>query len=147
MSIYNLKALWKITKQNRLLRPSSPNSICVPYGRAYLVPYGFFVHSALALTPDSVPLGLLVQHTWVLAQAPTDSAHTKRKRLFADKESYKWLDALRAVEDALPTAQTVLLIQDSEADIFAFFAAERRAGLDLLICTVQPRCKEVVLSK
>lgn len=104
---------------------------------------GFFVHSALALTPDGVPLGLLAQHTWARDQAPTASAQTKRKRLFADKESHKWLEALRAVETALPASQRALLIQDSEADVFAFFAAERRDGLDLLIRAVQPRCIEV----
>ena len=63
--------------------------------------------------------------------------------MYADKESRKWLDALRGVEAALPTSQAALLIQDREADIFAFFSAPRRGGLDLLIRATQPRCIEV----
>ena len=50
---------------------------------------------------------------------------------------------MRGVEAALPFGQPALLLQDREADIFDFFAAPRRAGLDLLIRATQPRCIEV----
>ncbi len=68
-----------------------------------------------------------------------DTGETPGKRAFEAKESYKWLHALRGVEAALPSRQKALLVQDREADVFAFFAASRRDTLDLLLRATQPR--------
>ncbi len=118
---------------------------------------GFHTHSAMALTVEGLPLGLLHQEHWVrptpeqpLAPAPDkapvpnkqqrEKNHERsRKRAFVDKESFKWLSALQAVERALPPEQKVLLIQDREADIFEFIQAPRRANTHLLIRAAQPR--------
>lgn len=91
---------------------------------------GFLVHSALALTPEGMPLGLLHQDTWVRPPAASERE---------DKESGKWLDALRGVEKALPPTKEALLIQDREADVYAFFAAPRRQNVELLLRVCQPR--------
>ena len=104
---------------------------------------GFLVHSALAMTPSGVPLGLLYQHSWARDPDTFGKSKDRQKRNLADKESRKWLDALRGVEAVLPENQSALLIQDREADVFAFFAAPRRAGIDLLIRAVQPRRVEI----
>ena len=104
---------------------------------------GFLVHSALALTTQGVPLGLLHQQSWVRDPGTFGSAQKRRERAFEDKESSKWLVALRAVEAALPATQKALLLQDREADVFAFFAAPRREGLHLLIRATQPRRLEM----
>lgn len=100
---------------------------------------GFFVHSALAMTQQGVPLGLLDQFSW--ARDPNEAGIAKKrgKRAYADKESHKWLEAMRAVEKTLSPTQKAVLIQDREADIFAFFSASRKEGLDLLIRATQPR--------
>jgi hypothetical protein len=104
---------------------------------------GFFVHSALAMTPQGVPLGLLHQQSWARDPETLGTAKERRKRPFKEKESYKWLLALRGVETALPPTQKALLLQDREADIFEFFSAERRPSLHLLIRATQPRRIEV----
>ncbi len=98
---------------------------------------GFLLHSALALIPEGLPLGILHQKTWVRDEALVEVP--KEKRDPEDKESKKWLEALRGVEKALPASQKALLIQDREADIFSFFAAKRNANIDLLIRAAQPR--------
>jgi Transposase DNA-binding len=112
---------------------------------------GFHTHSVMALTPEGLPLGLLHQEHWVrptpeetLSPKPDKCQRAKdhqqsKKRAFADKESFKWLSALQAVERALPPEQKVLLIQDREADIFEFIQAPRRANTHLLIRAAQPR--------
>jgi hypothetical protein len=99
---------------------------------------GFLLHSALAMAQDGTPLGLLSQHSW--ARDPTQAGQAKRRRQRAapDKESAKWLKTQQALDKALPKSVPVLLIQDREADVFAFFAAPRRAGLDLLIRMAHP---------
>ena len=50
---------------------------------------GFFVHSALALSTQGVPLGLLHQQSWVRDPETFGTAKQRRKRTFAEKESYK----------------------------------------------------------
>jgi hypothetical protein len=98
---------------------------------------GFLVHSALAIHPEGTPLGVLYQHSWVRDKTQAGQAKTRRKRAGEHKESGKWLLALRGIEKALPRATKALLVQDREADVFAFFAAPRRNGLDLLIRVAQ----------
>lgn len=99
--------------------------------------HGFLVHSALAIDPEGLPLGVLSQQSWVRDKQHSGQAKQRRKRNFADKESAKWLQALREVENALPTGTRALLLQDREADVFDFFAAKRRLGIDLLIRVAQ----------
>ena len=111
---------------------------------------GFLTHSVLAMTPEGLPLGLLHQKNQVRSIQEEDfSQETKpererRKSLakvrpYEEKESYKWLEAMHAVEAALPESQQVLLIQDREADIFEFLSAPRRSSTHLLIRAAQPR--------
>jgi Transposase DDE domain len=102
-------------------------------------PLGFFVHSALAMTQHGVPLGLLHQSSWARDPNQAGIAKQRRKRAYADKESHKWLEAMRAVEKTLSPTQKAVLIQDREADIFEFFSAPRQQGLELLIRATQPR--------
>jgi hypothetical protein len=104
--------------------------------------HGFLIHSALAMTTEGTPLGLLDQQSWVRDPQELGRAQQRRKRAFADKESHKWLDALRGVEKALPPGQPAVLIQDREADVFAFLAAPRRHEIALLIRATHPRCIE-----
>jgi len=100
---------------------------------------GFFLHSALAIHPEGIVLGMLHQHCWVRDPEKFGTAQERKKRPFEDKESYKWLTALRAVEKALPPRVKALLIQDSEADVYDFFAASRQAEVGLLIRAAHPR--------
>lgn len=100
---------------------------------------GFFVHSALAMTPQGVPLGLLYQSSWARDPNEGGIAKQRRQRAYADKESHKWLSALRGVEKQLPSQQKAILIQDREADIFEFFSAPRKEGLDLILRAAHPR--------
>ena len=108
---------------------------------------GFLVHSALAMSESGVPLGLLYQHSWVRNADDMGKSELRHARCAEEKESRKWLDALRGIEAVLPEQQKALLIQDREADVFSFFAAPRRAGMDLLIRAVQPRRVEISTSQ
>jgi len=123
---------------------------------------GFLTHSALALTTKGIPIGLLHQKHIVrpvneenknddvsknndaLSRLEAKKAREREKYLarnrpYEDKESYKWLESLYAVEDILPESQPVLMIQDREADIFEFLNAPRRANTHLLIRAAYPR--------
>jgi hypothetical protein len=98
-----------------------------------------WVHSALAVSPAGVPLGLLHQQRWTRPADQPPSRHRRRERPFEDKESYRWLESRQAVEKLVPAEQTVLMVADREADIFELFAAPRPDNSELLIRATRNR--------
>jgi hypothetical protein len=108
---------------------------------------GLLMHTALALTGAGVPLGLLSQETWARDPATFGTAAQRRRRPVAEKESQKWLTGLQGVVEALPAGPRVVLVQDREADVFAFLAAPRPPHIELIVRVCQPRRVEVEASR
>jgi DDE family transposase len=104
---------------------------------------GLVLHTALALTTEGVPLGLLSQESWAREPAMFGTAAHRRTRPVAEKESQQWLTGLPRVVEALPEGPGVVLVQDREADVFAFLAAPRPAHVELIVRVCQPRRVEV----
>ena len=94
---------------------------------------GFFAHSSLAVTPDSVPLGLLAQQTWKREDNEVGSRHQRHQRPIEAKESYKWLQGLDDSTDQLPSETQALVVSDRESDIFEYFVHPRASQVDLLV--------------
>jgi len=105
---------------------------------------GLFGHSALALTPEGLPLGLMHLQLWAREDADYGKGKDRRERDLSEKESYRWIQTLQSVEKQLPVGQQVLFIQDREADIFGFLQAPRRPNTFLLVRANQPRRVEVL---
>src|SRR5882724_5652413 len=103
---------------------------------------GPLVHTALAFTPERVPLGLLAQQVW--ARDPNDvGKRARRKHLpISQKESQKWLHSLDAVYTARDCCPTTRLVRvgDREAEVYDVLAAARPAGVDLLMRAAWDRC-------
>jgi hypothetical protein len=102
---------------------------------------GLLMHTTLAITPEAVPIGILHQHVWARDPDTFGVLPDQHERPFADKESYRWvrgLAAINAARDACPTTQFVM-VADAEADIYDLLVAERRVGVDLLIRAGQDR--------
>ena len=95
--------------------------------------FGFFVHSALAMSADGLPLGLLHQHVWMRPPAERGKRKDRRRKATADKESQRWLDAEAACLAALPAERTVVMIADRECDFYDYFAVARRPGQHVLV--------------
>ena len=106
---------------------------------------GLHVHSTLAFTPERVPLGLLAQHVW--ARDPDDVGKRKRRKQLpiSQKESQKWLTSLEAVFNARDWCAPTRFVSvgDREADVFDLLAAERPAGVELLVRAAWDRGVEV----
>lgn len=100
---------------------------------------GLMSHSALAVTTDGVPLGLLHQEVW--ARIPEEHGKTKSRaqRETGDKESQKWLNALEAVQAAVPDTTNTIIIGDRESDVYALFNYPREAHVELLVRSAQNR--------
>jgi hypothetical protein len=94
---------------------------------------GLKVHSALAVSAQGVPLGLIHQEVWTRDPAAVGKRHQRRRRETKEKESQRWLTALTASQEAVPEGIEVITIADREADIYDLFAMPRRPGVHLLI--------------
>jgi hypothetical protein len=98
---------------------------------------GLILHSALAIAPEQGQvIGLLWQKLWnrePKAKPPQDeTAEAKkqrqalarkaaRQRLFKDKESYRWVEAMTEVEHQVSSSTHVIHIFDREGDITEVF--------------------------
>lgn len=100
---------------------------------------GVLVHSALALSPAGVPLGLLFQHVWARDPETIGKAATRRKREFLDKESVRWLEAEKAAAEIACEGRRVVVIADREGDIFEWLEKPRVPGLDRLVRACRDR--------
>lgn len=94
---------------------------------------GVLLHTCLATTPEGVVLGVIDQQMWVRPLEQLGKRHTRRKRSTDEKESQRWLEGLRATQTALADHPQVVVIADSEADIYDLFAMPRGENVQLLV--------------
>lgn len=103
---------------------------------------GLILHSALAIEPENgQSLGLLWQKLWnreSKPKPPLDETQTQKKqrqaaariearnRPFEQKESYKWVEAMKAVENLVSQHTRVIHVFDREGDITEVFAQIRQ---------------------
>lgn len=83
---------------------------------------GLYLHPTLALTPDRLCLGLLDAYTWT--REPGSLGQDKDpNRPLEDKESVRWVDGYRRVNELAETLGDTRLtyVADREADIFDLF--------------------------
>ena len=100
---------------------------------------GFLTHSVIALSPNGIPLGILYQQSWTRTAESFGQSNQRHSRPESERESQKWVKALRGVEEILQHDDSVLLIQDREADIVSFLQEPRRENTHLLIRSCHPR--------
>lgn len=106
---------------------------------------GLIIHDTLAFTPEGSPLGLLDVQCWVREQIGTKGErHTKP---IEQKESYKWIKAYRATNEAQKRCRRaqLVMIADREGDIHELFCerlADKR-NAELLIRAERSRNRKV----
>lgn len=89
---------------------------------------GALLHLLHAFTPDGTPLGTVQATAWARDEGPsirqTLSKVERATRPLEEKESYRWVVALRAAqEEAQRNPQTrIICVADSEADIYELLA-------------------------
>jgi hypothetical protein len=91
---------------------------------------GLCLHSALALSVQGLPLGLVGQKLW--APVATGKGTHKRTAPLETKESYRWLEALGWVDEYLAKVKQVVMVSDSESDFYEYMSASRSAHVELL---------------
>lgn len=99
---------------------------------------GLVMHSTLAVTPQALPLGVLDQQIWARPE-PHKPAKRAKRRPIAEKESHKWLTALRETVSMTPAEIRLVTIADREADIFEFLAEADELQAEYVIRAAQDR--------
>ena len=99
---------------------------------------GLVMHSTLAFTPQGLPLGILEQQLWARPER-VPSTHPARRRPIAQKESSKWLTALRETVTMTPSEIRLVTIVDREADIFEFLAEADDLDAEYVMGAAQDR--------
>src|SRR3989339_30277 len=100
---------------------------------------GIKVHTALAVSGEGQPLGLLWQKQWVRNPEEYGKRHDRKKKQTKDKESQRWIDCHNELNENLQSATTVIHIADRESDIFDLLASPRDSNQHLLIRFAQNR--------
>lgn len=101
---------------------------------------GLVMHTALALSPDGLPLGVVGQETWARDAKKRGKRHRRKKKSIDEKESRKWLTGLDWVNQRIaPVAKQVCVVADREADVFEYMKHPREANVDILLRATQPR--------
>ncbi len=100
---------------------------------------GLIVHSALAVTPKGIALGLLDQMIWTRDPEERGKRTQKRQKPIEEKESYKWLKSIDNSQIGIPKGIRLVHVGDREADIYEFFDHAIANEQDFLVRVVQNR--------
>ncbi len=109
-------------------------------GKKYFTQCGILMHASFAMTSDGLPLGLSALKFW--ARKDFTDCNKRKKKVnptrvpIEEKESYRWIESLRASTDRLGSPQRCVHIADREGDMYEFLheAFETKSHFLVRIC-------------
>jgi hypothetical protein len=108
----------------------------------YHTRFGAFFHPLVAFNEHGLPLGIAWQKSWTRSKLKSMTTNEKgrwiRKTPIEGKETYRWIEGLRATREFAETCPptTCVCIADSDADIYELFCEPRatsRGEVHLLV--------------
>lgn len=100
---------------------------------------GLFMHSAIAVTEEGVPIGILYQKIWARAAETLGKTKDRKSKPIAEKESNKWLETMEASAKGCPAGVELIHICDREGDIYPFFSKAEELGQKFLVRNIHNR--------
>lgn len=99
-------------------------------GRKGSIHPGLALHTAMALSEEGLPLGLVGQKLW----APVTTGRERHPCHYPleEKESYRWVEALQWIDQHLAKVEQVVVVSDRESDFYEYMIAPRGGNVDLL---------------
>lgn len=94
---------------------------------------GIFCHSSIAATVDGIPVGLLNQLIWSREISELGKSAKRKQKPFEEKESYKWYEGIKSVNELLGEQMIKVHIGDRDADIYELFFNAPAEKAELLI--------------
>ena len=82
---------------------------------------GLLVHSAIAVTTDGIPYGMLYQEIWSRPFEEYGKKHKRKELDISEKESNKWLRCVEKTSGCLDKNIRQIQVCDREGDIFELF--------------------------
>jgi hypothetical protein len=97
-------------------------------GRLTTSDYGFLAHVALAMDKERVPLGVAGMQTFFREHGTRRTNHHSERQPIEKRESRKWLELVRVVEERLSGRSQAIHVMDREADFYELIAPLVSAG-------------------
>ena len=82
---------------------------------------GLILHHSLAVSVDGLPLGIVTQKIWARGSYHPQTEDQRWAKPIEEKESIRWLEALRETQQLVPPTTRVITVCDREADMYEFF--------------------------
>jgi hypothetical protein len=92
-----------------------------PIGDSRSKARGLILHHSLAVSVEGLPLGLVTQKIWARGKYQPQTEDQRWAKPIAEKESIRWLEALRETHQLVPPRTRVITVCDREADMYEFF--------------------------
>ncbi len=109
-----------------------------PIGTEQQKTTGLVMHSTLAVTEEGMSLGVINQAVWARSnEAETRTAKEMKERLIEEKESNKWLTALRQTPKLSETE--VITVCDAEADVYELLTLAVKSEKAIVVRAAQDR--------
>lgn len=107
---------------------------------------GILLQTALAISLDGTPLGILEQQSWIrpfeglVKRTKTQKSRNNRARPIAEKQTQRWLDVQASVYQQLSqTTTSLIVVADREADFYEFFALPRPPSMEVVVRSTHNR--------
>ncbi len=102
--------------------------------------HGVVMHNTMAMTPEGVSLGNLHQMLWVRPEEEQNmTTEEKKNRPIEEKESYKWIESLKAIHEKTPDNTLIVSVCDAESDVYELLVEADKLGAKYLIRAAQDR--------
>jgi len=100
---------------------------------------GIKLHSAIAVSGDGLPLGILKEHFWERPIEDFGKRKDRKTKEISEKESYRWVEFQNELNKDLKDVKKLIHICDREGDIYEYLSVERSENQHLLLRIVQDR--------
>lgn len=118
-------------------------------GKARYKSKGLIMHTALAVSTDGLPLGIIDQEIWARENGEHEPGrrrkrNTRLKRVpIEHKESYKWLRTIMRTTALIPAGVQTITVCDRESDIYEFMSKAEALKTHYLIRSSWDRAIQV----
>jgi hypothetical protein len=92
-----------------------------PIGDSRSKAQGLILHHSLAVSGEGLPLGIMTQKIWARGKYHPQTEDQRWAKPIEEKESIRWLEALRETHHLMPAATRAITVCDREADMYEFF--------------------------
>ena len=97
---------------------------------------GLILHSALAMTTDGVPLGIMAGKLWTRTKPAgwiTQNGKNTSRIPLEEKESFRWIEAMRETGKIMQEPSRIIHVCDRESDIIEFYLEAKNQGTHFVV--------------